>query len=161
MISMICAIARNNVIGANNSLIWHIPSDLKRFKKITSGHTIIMGRKTFEALPGVLPKRKHIIITRDKSYKVDNENVEIFHSVDDVLKQFKNSSEEVFIIGGGQIYKQFLPYADKLYLTILEKEFEGDTYFPEVNKHEWITEEKSEVITENDIDYYFIDLKRS
>lgn len=161
MISMICAIARNNVIGANNSLIWHIPSDLKRFKKITSGHTIIMGRKTFEALPGVLPKRKHIIITRDKNYKVDNENVEIFHSVDDVLKQFKNSSEEVFIIGGGQIYKQFLPYADKLYLTILEKEFEGDTYFPEVNKDEWITEEKSEVITENDIDYYFIDLKRS
>lgn len=161
MISMICAIARNNVIGANNSLIWHIPSDLKRFKKITSGHTIIMGRKTFEALPGVLPKRKHIIITRDKNYNVDNENVEIFHSVDDVLKQFKNSSEEVFIIGGGQIYKQFLPYADKLYLTILEKEFEGDTYFPEVNKDEWITEEKSEVITENDIDYYFIDLKRS
>lgn len=160
MISMICAIARNNVIGNNNSLIWHIPSDLKRFKSITSGSTIIMGRKTFESLPGVLPKRKHIVITRDENYTVDNENVEIFHSVDEVLRTYENITEEVYIIGGGQIYKEFLPHADKLHLTILEKDFEGDTFFPEINNAEWITEEKSDIITENDIDYYFIDLKR-
>ena len=160
MISIICAIARNNVIGNNNSMIWHIPSDLKRFKSITSGSTIIMGRKTFESLPGVLPKRKHIVITRDKNYTVDNESDEVLHSVDEVLKKFENSSEEVYIIGGGQIYKEFLPHAVKLHLTILEKDFEGDTKFPEINKDEWITEEKSEIITENNIDYYFIDLKR-
>ena len=160
MISIICAIARNNVIGNNNSMIWHIPSDLKRFKSITSGSTIIMGRKTFESLPGVLPKRKHIVITRDKNYTVDNESVEVLHSVDDVLKKYENNNEEVFIIGGGQIYKEFLPHANKLYLTILEKDFKGDTKFPEINKDEWIIEEKSEIITENNIDYYFIDLKR-
>ena len=119
-----------------------------------------MGRKTFESLPGVLPKRKHIVITRDKNYTVDNESVEVLHSVDEVLKKFENSSEEVYIIGGGQIYKEFLPHAVKLHLTILEKDFEGDTKFPEINKDEWITEEKSEIITENNIDYYFIDLKR-
>ena len=160
MISIICAIARNNVIGNNNSMIWHIPSDLKRFKSITSGSTIIMGRKTFESLPGVLPKRKHIVITRDKNYTVNNESVEVLHSVDEVLKKYENNNEEVFIIGGGQIYKEFLPHADKLYLTILEKDFKGDTKFPEINKDEWIIEEKSEIITENNIDYYFIDLKR-
>ena len=123
MISIICAIARNNVIGNNNSMIWHIPSDLKRFKSITSGSTIIMGRKTFESLPGVLPKRKHIVITRDKNYTVNNESIEVLHSVDDVLKKYENSNEEVFIIGGGQIYKEFLPHANKLYLTILKQEF--------------------------------------
>lgn len=160
MISIICAIARNNVIGNDNSMIWHIPSDLKRFKSITSGSTIIMGRKTFESLPGVLPKRKHVVITRDKNYTAHNQSVEVLHSVDEVLKLYENSSEEVYIIGGGQIYKEFLPHADKLHLTILEKDFEGDTKFPEINKDEWIIEEKSEIITENNIDYYFIDLKR-
>ena len=160
MISMICAMANNNVIGNGNSMLWHIPSDLKRFKSITSESTIIMGRKTFESLPGILPKRKHIVITRDKNYIVDNENIEVLHSVDDILKKYENSNEEVFIIGGGQIYKEFLPHADKLYLTILEKDFKGDTKFPKINKDEWIIEEKSEIITENNIDYYFIDLKR-
>ena len=91
MISMICAMANNNVIGNGNSMLWHIPSDLKRFKSITSESTIIMGRKTFESLPGVLPKRKHIVITRDKNYTVNNESVEVLHSVDEVLKKYENN----------------------------------------------------------------------
>lgn len=160
MISIICAIASNNIIGCDNKLIWHIPSDLKRFKEITSGHTMVMGRKTFESLPGVLPNRKHIVITHDENYKIDDERVEIFHSIDDIIKKYKDSEEEVFIIGGGEIYKLFINYADKMYLTILNESFNGDTYFPEIDMNNWITTDKSDPIIENNIEYYFIDIKR-
>lgn len=160
MISIICAVASNNVIGNDNKLIWHIPSDLKRFKNITSGHPMIMGRKTFESLPGILPNRKHIIITRNEDYKIDDERVEIFNSVEDVLHKYKDSNEEVFVIGGGEIYKLFINYADKMYLTMLNKAFEGDTYFPEIDMNNWMIDNKSENIIENEIEYYFLDLIR-
>ena len=103
MLSIIVAVAENNIIGGDNKLLWHIPEDLKRFKEITSGNTIVMGRKTFESLPGVLPNRKHVIITRDKNYTVDNENVEVIHSLSEVINKYKNSHETAFIIGGGEI----------------------------------------------------------
>ena len=90
MLSIIVAIAENNIIGGDNKLLWHIPEDLKRFKAITSGHSIVMGRKTFESLPGILPNRKHIIITRDKSYSVDNPNVEVIHNLSEVINKYKN-----------------------------------------------------------------------
>lgn len=161
MISIICAVANNNVIGKDNSLIWHLSSDLKRFKKLTENHTIIMGRKTFESLPGVLPKRKHIIFTRDENFSIDNEAVEISNSIDTIIKNFKDSDEEVFVIGGGQIYTAFLPYASKMYLTELQDSFKGDTYFPQLQASHWKVIEKSEPIVENGTTYRFVDYKRN
>lgn len=162
MISLIVATAQNNVIGGDNKLLWHISEDLKRFKQITSGNTIIMGRKTFESLPGVLPNRKHIIITRDKSYSVDNPLVEVIHNTDDIINTFKNSPVEVFIIGGGEIYKHFINSVDKIYLTKILKDFEGDTFFPDLNPKEWSITFESEVFTDpkSNIEYQFVNLER-
>ena len=162
MISLIVATAQNNIIGRDNKLLWHISEDLKRFKQITSGNTIIMGRKTFESLPGVLPNRKHIIITRDKTYSVDNPSVEVIHNINDIINNFKNSPVEVFIIGGGEIYNQFINSANKIYLTKVLRDFEGDTTFPEINPNEWTTTFESEVFTDSksNINYQFVNLER-
>lgn len=144
MLSIIVATAKNNVIGGDNKLLWHISEDLKRFKEITSGNTIIMGRKTFESLPGILPNRKHVVITRDKNFKVDSEMVEVIHSVDEILSTYAQSSNEAFIIGGGQIYEATLPFVKKLYLTEVQNDFDGDTKFPIINENEWKIEFNSE-----------------
>lgn len=144
MLSIIVATANNNVIGKDNNLLWHISEDLKRFKEITSGNTIIMGRKTFESLPGILPNRKHIVITRDENFRVDSDMVEVIHSLDEVLYKYENSTEENFIIGGGEIYKATLPFAKKLYLTKVKKDFDGDTIFPNINENEWKIDFNSE-----------------
>ncbi|MBN1036898.1 dihydrofolate reductase [Clostridium botulinum] len=162
MLSIIVAIAKNNVIGNDNKLIWHISEDLKRFKEITSGKTIVMGRKTFESLPGVLPNRKHIILTRDKNFKVNSECVEIIYDFDELLNKYKNSDTEVFIIGGGEIYKQLLPHTNKLYLTKINKDFDGDTYFPQINYDDFKVDYKSDLITDekSKLEYNFINLSR-
>lgn len=162
MLSIIVAIASNNVIGKNNELIWHIPMDLKRFKKITTGKTIIMGRKTFQSLPGMLPKRHHVVITRDKNFMMDDENLEIVNSLQDVLTKYQNCEEEVFIIGGGEIYKEFLPKVNKLYLTKLNKAYEGDTHFPEIDYSQWKELERIDVLKDetNPIDFSFVILER-
>lgn len=144
MLSIIVATANNNVIGKDNNLLWHISEDLKRFKEITSGNTIIMGRKTFESLPGILPNRKHVVITRDKNFRVNSDMVEVIHSLDEVLYKYENSTEENFIIGGGEIYKATLPFAKKLYLTKVKKDFDGDTIFPNINEDEWKIDFNSE-----------------
>lgn len=162
MLSIIVAIAENNIIGGDNKLLWHIPEDLKRFKAITSGNTIIMGRKTFESLPGVLPNRKHVIITRDENYSVDNENVEVIHSLSEVINKYKNSSEPAFIIGGGEIYKQLIHNVDNLLLTNVFKSFDGDTSFPQIDLNEFAVDFESEILTceKNGLQYQFIDLVR-
>ncbi|KAI3350184.1 dihydrofolate reductase [Clostridium botulinum] len=162
MLSIIVAIAKNNVIGNDNKLIWHISEDLKRFKEITSGKTIVMGRKTFESLPGVLPNRKHIILTRDKNFKVNSECVEIIYDFDELLSKYKNSDTEVFIIGGGEIYKQLLPHTNKLYLTKINKDFDGDTYFPQINYDDFKVDYKSDIIIDekSKLEYNFINLSR-
>lgn len=162
MLSIIVAIAENNIIGGDNNLLWHIPEDLKRFKAITSGNTIIMGRKTFESLPGVLPNRKHVIITRDENYSVDNENVEVIHSLSEVINKYKNSSEPAFIIGGGEIYKQLIHNVDNLLLTKVFKSFDGDTSFPQIDLNEFAVDFESEILTceKNGLQYQFIDLVR-
>lgn len=131
MISLIVAMSQNKVIGSNNAMPWHIPGELARFKRITTGHAIIMGRKTFESIGRVLPNRTNIIITRDSEYKV--EGALIVNSLDEALRQAKEAdgSEELFIIGGGEIFKQAMPIADKLYLTLVHKDVDGDTYFPD------------------------------
>ena len=144
MLSIIVAVAENNIIGGDNKLLWHIPEDLKRFKSITSGNTIVMGRKTFESLPGVLPNRKHVVITRDKNYTVDNENVEVIHSLSEVINKYKNSSEPAFIIGGGEIYKQLIHNVDNLLLTKVFKSFDGDTSFPQIDLNEFAVDFESE-----------------
>lgn len=163
MISIIVAIANDDVIGKDNKLIWHISEDLKRFKRITNNHKMIMGRKTFQSLPGVLPNREHIIITRDPNFKVDSNQVSIYHDLDSLINKYKNSEEEVFIIGGAEIYTQFLPHAHKVYLTKLNHSFDGDTYFPEINYDEFTTEFTSEPIIDekNNIEYKFINLIRN
>jgi len=162
MLSIIVATAQNNAIGKDNSLLWHISEDLKRFKEITSGHKILMGRKTFESLPGILPNRPHIVLTRDMNFSIDSDKVTVIHNLDEVISNYKNSDEEIFIIGGGEIYNLLMPYADKLYLTKVKKDFDADTFFPQIDMNKWEvihtsgdkTDDKSGLIFE------FIDLIR-
>ena len=161
MLSTIVAIANNNVIGKDNKLIWHLPEDLKRFKQITTGKNIIMGRKTFESLGRVLPNRKHIILCNDMEMDIDNENVEI---LDDISKldKYINSEEECFVIGGATIYKLLMPYANKMYITKINESFEGDVYFPEIKEKEWqvVDREKGLKNEENPFDYEYITFER-
>ena len=160
MLSIIVARAKNNVIGKENKLIWKIPDDLKRFKNLTTGHTIIMGRKTFESLGRVLPNRLHIVLTRDESYTVDNENVKIIHNISE-LEQYISDEEEHFVIGGEMIYKLLIDKSNKLYITQLEKEFDGDTYFPEIDESKWKTTNNVKgPEDENDFEYSYIDYER-
>ena len=160
MISIIVAIAKDNVIGKDNKLLWHISEDLKRFKKITTGKKMIMGRKTFESLPGILPNREHIVLTRDNNFNVDSDKVTIEHDFNSVLQRYLECEDEVFVIGGAEIYKQFLPYAKKLYLTKVDEEFEGDTYFPGINYSNYNTEYTSEkfIDEKNGLHYTFVNL---
>ena len=135
MISLLVAMDQNRVIGKDNQLPWHLPADLQYFKKVTMGHPIIMGRKTFDSIGRVLPGRENVIVTRNREYK--NEDCTILHSIDEI-KQFADGKEqEVFVIGGAEIFKGILPVADRLYLTEIDASFEGDTYFPTIDDKEW------------------------
>ena len=157
MLSIIVAIANENVIGKDNKLIWHLPEDLKRFKEITTGHKIIMGRKTFESLGRILPDRKHIILCNDMEMDIDNENVEV---LDDISKldKYIESDEECFVIGGATIYKLLMPYANKMYITRINQNFDGDVYFPTINDEEWqeTSKEKGIKNEQNPFDYEYI-----
>ncbi|QCW98932.1 dihydrofolate reductase [Aggregatimonas sangjinii] len=140
-ITMIAAAAENNALGKDNNLLWHLPDDFKRFKKLTTGHKIIMGRKTFESFPKPLPNRIHIIITRDKNYRVDHEDCLIVHSLEAALKLVQED-DLAFIIGGGEIYKQGEPHADAIELTRVHASFENaDTFFPEIDTEIWMLSE--------------------
>lgn len=162
MISIIVAIAENNIIGGDNKLLWHISDDLKRFKEITMGKTIIMGRKTFESLPGVLPGRHHVVLTRDENFKIDSDEVTVIHNFQTVLDKYSNSDEDVFIIGGGEMYSMAFPYCQKLFLTKIKKSFKGDTYFPDIDFCHWkITYSSGENKDQkNGLEYEFINLDR-
>ncbi|WP_295334593.1 dihydrofolate reductase [Flavobacterium sp.] len=134
MITVIAAVAENNALGKENQLLWHLPDDFKRFKAITSGHYIIMGRKTFESFPKPLPNRTHVIISRQPNYHP--EGCIVVNSLGKAIEACPKT-EEVFIIGGGEIYQQSIEVADKLDLTKVHASFEGDTYFPEINLTQW------------------------
>ena len=134
MITIIAAVAENNALGKDNTLVWHLPDDFKRFKQLTTGHYIIMGRKTFESFPKPLPNRTHIIVTRQKNYAP--EGCIVVHSIEAGISKCPKD-EEVFIIGGGEIYKQSLPFTDKIELTCVHGNVEADTYFPEINYNDW------------------------
>lgn len=133
-ISIIVAIAENRAIGKNNELLWHISEDLKHFKNTTSGHTVIMGRKTYESLGRPLPNRRNIVISRNPSYCA--EGCETATSLNEAIK-ITESESEVFVIGGGQIYAQAMDIASKIYLTIVHKNYDADTFFPEIDDNIW------------------------
>lgn len=158
MLSIIAVINNNYVIGKNNKLIWNIPNDLKRFRNITVNKTIIMGRKTFESLPKVLPDRKSIVITRNKQYFINDKRIIILHDIKQILK-YKNFSEEAFVIGGGEIYKQLIAYCKRLYLTKVESAEYGDVYFPKFKKSEYKIIYKKDNV-ENNLKYSFITLEK-
>lgn len=134
MISIIVAVARNGVIGDRNRLIWHISEDLRRFKAITTGHPVIMGRKTYESLGRPLPNRINVVITRQADYRA--EGCVVARSLEEAVGRF-DPAEEVFVIGGAQIYAEALPLADRFYLTRVEADYEGDTRFPEWDAAAW------------------------
>ena len=141
MITIIAAAGQKNELGKDNDLIWHLPDDFKRFKSLTTGHYIIMGRKTFESFPKPLPNRTHIIITRDKTYlpkgTTDQEkNIIVVHSLDQALLKAA-TQESIFIIGGGEIYNLSMEVADRIELTRVHSTFKADTFFPEINTTHW------------------------
>ncbi len=154
-LSLIVAKAKNNVIGKDNQLIWHLSDDLKRFKALTMGHPIIMGRKTFESLPKVLPGRTHYVLTGNPDYEVP-EGVLLFHDVKELLAALPEG--ENFLIGGARMYEELFPYAGTLYITEIEKSYEGDAYFPDFDKAAWELTERIE--GEGDIPHAFCTYKR-
>lgn len=159
---MIFANDRNYLIGKDNWIPWDIPNDLGYFKAITTGKTIIMGRKTFESFGKPLPNRHHVVLTRNKDFQADG--CVVFHQIEDVLDYIKPfSDQEVIVIGGSEIYQQFLKYADRLYITYIDAEFEGDTYLPEFDLSNWqlTSKEKGIKNEENPYDYYFLQYDRN
>lgn len=157
MLSIIVAKAKNNIIGKNNELVWHLPEDLKHFKELTTGHTIIMGRKTYESLGKPLPNRKHIIFSQNPDFRVHEENVQVVHSLLEI-QDLIEGKEEAFVIGGAMIYNFLMPYVKKMYVTEIKQEFDGDAFFPIIDSEKWketsrITGIKNE---ENNLDYDFV-----
>lgn len=136
MISLIAAIGKNNELGKSNTLLWHLPADMKHFKEITTLHPVIMGRKTFESIGKPLPNRRNIVITRNVNYK--KEGVELVYSLNEALDLFPDQNEEIFIIGGAELYRQTMPVADKLYITHVDAEDkDADAFFPEIIPIVW------------------------
>src|SRR5262245_20888513 len=160
-ISAIVAMSENRVIGDDNQLPWHLPSDLKHFKTLTSGHPILMGRKTYESIGRPLPNRTNIVITRNHAFQANG--CVIVKSIEEAVSHaISIHQNEIFIIGGAEVYKQFMPDIEKIYLTIVHEIFEGDAFFPELNPGEWkeASRELHEADEENDYDYSFIVLER-
>lgn len=141
ILSIISAIGKNNELGLNNQLLWDLPRDMQHFRETTSGHPVIMGRKTFESIGRPLPNRRNVVITRDVSYV--KEGVEVVHSLPEAIDLFKYdvnplpNGEEVFVIGGAEIYKQAMDHADRLYITHVDSEFEADAFFPTISPNFW------------------------
>ena len=158
-LAIIVAVAQNFAIGKNNDLLFHLPDDLKRFKRITHGHPVIMGKKTFFSLPnGPLPSRRNIVIT-DVTGETFN-GCETVNSINEVIDLVKEEPVS-FVIGGGMIYRQFYPLAGKLFLTLVHKDFDADIYFPEIDFNEWREVSREDIYDEkNDFSYSNIDLER-
>jgi len=134
MLTIIAAAAENNALGKDNQLVWHLPDDFKRFKKLTSGHHIIMGRKTFDSFPKLLPNRTHVVITRQDNFR--KEGVLVVNSLERAI-ELSADDPQPFVIGGGEIYRLAMKLADKIELTRVHGTFEADTFFPEIDKNEW------------------------
>ena len=158
-LSIIVAISENNAIGKNNQLLWHLPADLKHFKEITSGHPIIMGRKTYDSIGRPLPNRRNIVVTRNANLAIDK--VEVVTTVEDAIS-LCNKENEVFIIGGAEIYKHALPHTSKIYLTTVHQKYEADVFFPSLNHNEWreVDKEYYPADEKNSVAYTFSTLER-
>lgn len=150
MISIISAISKNNVIGLNNTLPWHLPEDLKHFKNLTTGKTVVMGRKTFESIGKPLPNRTNIVLSRNNK-EINIPGVITTNNIESLI----HSENEIFIIGGSEIYSLFLPYANKLYLTLIDEEYEGDTYFPDIDYEKWDMIKSEDHTSNNNIKFSF------
>ncbi|MBR0583177.1 type 3 dihydrofolate reductase [Bacillus altitudinis MN12] len=155
MISMIVATGKDRVIGKDNQMPWHLPADLAYFKKVTSGHTIVMGRKTFESIGRALPNRRNIVLTTSSSFQA--EGCEVVHSIDDILTIAK-TEEELLIIGGSKLYEEMMLYADRLYITHIHHSFEGDRFFPYYDEDDWtvVSREKGHRDEKNPYNYEFV-----
>ncbi|HSH72502.1 MAG TPA: dihydrofolate reductase [Methylophilaceae bacterium] len=152
-LSLIVAVARNRVIGVNNTLPWHLPEDLKRFRALTMGHHIIMGRKTYESLGRLLPGRTTVIVTRNAGYQV--EGALVAHSLQDAIKLCR-ADPEVFLIGGAELYQDGLKLANKLYLTTIDAEYEGDAFFPEFDSHAWLKISREQYVSANGLAFSYL-----
>ena len=161
MLSIIVAKAKNNTIGKDSQIVWDLPADKKRFKEITEGHVMIMGRKTFESLGKVLPNRKHIVMTENQSLNIKDENVQIVHSMLE-LQQYIEDENENFVIGGAMIFNLLMPHVTKMYVTELDKDFEGNALFPRINPDVWeeVSREEGPEDGVNNFKYYFVEYKR-
>jgi dihydrofolate reductase len=162
-LSLLVAMAKNRVIGRDNKLPWHLPADLKHFKYLTMGQTIVMGRKTYESIGKPLPCRVNIIITRQAGYEVPGATV--VSTIDDALlmcEKIRSINGENFIIGGEELYRQTLKMCQRIYITEIQRDFEGDVYFPEVDPNEWEETQRHKHISENDtnLEYHFVVLDR-
>lgn len=158
IISLISAIAKDRGIGYKNKLLVHLPPDLKHFKEVTSGHMVIMGQTTYESMGKALPNRENIVLTMDKSFKLDD--AKVMYSIEEAIEYAKSKNEEeIFFIGGASIYKQSIKFADKLYLTLIDKEFSADTFFPEYDDFKNLVSE-SEVQDYQGIKFKYIELTK-
>lgn len=154
--SIIAAIGKNRELGLNNKLLWSLKGDMKFFKDKTTNHTIIMGRKTFESLGRLLPNRKHVVISSNNNFPSE---VDVYNNIEDLLSHYNNSDEELFIIGGAKIYSEFINIVDKMYLTLVDGEFNADAFFPFFNENEWTKEILGEN-EENNLSYKHVLYKR-
>ena len=143
MLSIIVAMGQNNEIGLNNKLLWHLPEDLQRFKEITMGSAIIMGRKTFESIGRVLPNRNNIIVSKKAAIEL-RKDIEVVNDLFMTLEKYKSLPQETFVIGGGTIYEASLPYVDKFYITLVKNKFESEVFFPKLDYNMLELIEKSE-----------------
>ena len=161
MLSIVVSKAKNNIIGKDNRVLWTLPEDLKHFKELTDGHAMIMGRKTFESLGKVLPNRKHIVFSQNPDFKVNDENVEVVHSLLQI-QDLIEGKEEAFVIGGATIYNFLMNYVKKMYVTEIDEEFEGDAFFPRINTEIWeeISRKKGMKDEQNNLDYDFVTYER-
>ncbi|HLP81839.1 MAG TPA: dihydrofolate reductase [Nitrosomonas sp.] len=160
-ISLLVAMAKNRIIGQNNQLPWHLPADLKHFKSLTMGHVIIMGRKTYESIGKSLPGRTNIVVTHQHQFNA--QDAMVVHSIDDALKvsEKQASVSEIFVIGGEQLYRQTLPICQRIYITEIQRDFAGDTVFPEFDQANWQETERIQHVSESgDLQYHFVILDR-
>lgn len=157
-IALIAAIAKNGVIGKNNTLPWHLPADLANFKKITTGHCIVMGRKCYESIGKKLPNRTNIVLSSQQNLQLDPEIILLHDPIESINWAKKNQEKILFIIGGASIYEQFLPLTDIIYLTQIHAEIDGDIFFPNVNWKEWKIKQKTDFLADekNKIPYSFL-----
>jgi dihydrofolate reductase len=156
-ISLIVAMARNRVIGLDNQMPWHLSADLKRFKQITLGSPIVMGRKTFESIGRPLPGRTNIIISRNPAYKPDG--CLVVNNTETALKVGCQNAENIFVIGGSTLYQALLPVADTLYITQINKAFHGDTFFPQIDSHHWTEAAREDIDDDPDVTFSYSFLK--